>query len=90
MLHLVGCRGQDTDTGPSKHSHATVAAVAAICVVAVPKYNNALAASGVHEDAIRRWIAFLDDPFRITNISRTPFATHVTFYFNYFCTLQGK
>ncbi len=36
------------------------------------------------------WIVFLDDPFSIRRVSRTPFATHVTLYFNYYCTLQGK
>ncbi len=33
------------------------------------------------------WIIFLDDPFSITHISYTQFATHVTLYFNYFCIL---
>ncbi len=33
---------------------------------------------------------FLTDPFSITYVLRTSFATQVTFHFNYFCTYQGK
>ncbi len=37
-----------------------------------------------------RCIIFLGDPFSITHVSYTQFATQVTFYFNNFCILQGK
>jgi hypothetical protein len=33
---------------------------------------------------------FLGDPSSITHVSYTQFATHITFYFNNFCILQGK
>jgi hypothetical protein len=35
-------------------------------------------------------VFFLGDPSNITHVSYTQFATHITFYLNNFCILQGK